>query len=92
MEKETKYYALYTDKDQTSLLAMAYDKEQLKEESLLYTGGTWFEYDVEFREGHIDLMENERLYKGKPKFAKEVVKEEKEEDKPLLKASIGDLR
>lgn len=91
MEKHIKNYALYTDEDQKELLAMAYSKEQFKEVSLNYTGGTWFEYDVEIREGHLDILYNERLYTGQSKFTKEIVKE-KEEEKLGLNSSVGDLR
>lgn len=95
MEKDIKYYSLYENKDQKKLLAAAYSKEELKEVSLEYTGGTWFEYDVEIEEGKTDLMYNERLYKGRPKFAAEInIKEETkdDEDEFALKSSIGDLR
>lgn len=69
--KEIKRYSLYSNKEQNELYACAYSLTELKEVSLEYTSGVWFVYDVESREGHIDTLLNERLYKGIPKFGKE---------------------
>lgn len=94
MELEKKNYLLYTNKNQENLLAFAESKDEIKEVSQSYTGGTWFEYDVEVKEGHLDILLNEKSYKGKPKFAKEVEKKEEKEtdEKHLLHSGIGDVR
>jgi hypothetical protein len=95
MRKDTKNYLLYSNKDQEKLYAIAHSKEEIKEVSSLYTEGVWFEYDVEIKEGHADVLFNEKLYKGRPKFADEpIVKEEKKEEKEKhrLHSGIGDLR
>lgn len=93
--KKLIYYSLYSNKEQDSLIAMAYSKEQLKEVSLEYSSGVWFEYDVIKKEGHLDTLINERLYKGRPKFAKnliEKIEKEMETEEKLLHSGIGDLR
>jgi hypothetical protein len=45
MAEKNKVYLLYTDKEQTELLAMATDLEGVEEESQYYTDGVWFVYD-----------------------------------------------
>lgn len=98
MKKDTINYALYDNKDQDNLLTFANSKEELKEKSLEYTSGVWFQYDVWVREGQSDQLFNEKLYNGKPKFAKEPVnrykkdEKEKEKDGLFLHSNIGDLR
>jgi hypothetical protein len=90
-----KNYLLYSNKEQHNLLALAESKEQLKEVSLEYTEGVWFEYDVIEKEDHSDTLINEKLYKGKPKFATEPIEKEVVEDKienHKLHSGIGDLR
>lgn len=57
-------YCLYIDKEQTELLAMAYSKEQLLEETQYYSKGYWFEYDLINNK----FLENERILKKQPKF------------------------
>lgn len=39
-------YCLYNNKEQENLLAMAYDKNQLKEETQFYDKGIWFKYNL----------------------------------------------
>ena len=39
-------YCLYNNKEQENLLAMAYNKNQLKEETQFYDKGIWFKYDL----------------------------------------------
>ena len=56
--EEKIYYCLYADASQKKLHAFAYSKEQLKEVSLKYTEGVWFEYDVEHSEGKTDKLYN----------------------------------
>lgn len=63
-----KYYCLYSDKNQTKLLACAESKEQLLEESQYYKEGQWFEYDID--PNNEKKIENEKLYKFN-KFPKE---------------------
>jgi len=60
-----KTYLLYIDKEQTKLLAMAYDEEQIKTESQYFTNGVWFEYD---NIADTILIINERQYKKKITF------------------------
>jgi len=74
---------------------MAYSEEDLKELCLENTEGVLFEYDVEQKEGHMDTLLNERLYKGKLKLAKKVKtkkKTEEDNDEIMLNSEIGDLR
>lgn len=43
---ENNVYCLYNNKEQENLLAMAYNKDQLKEETQFYDKGIWFKYDL----------------------------------------------
>ena len=67
MELE-KYYALYTDKQQTKLLSLAASIEQIKEETEYHSEGVWFEYD---QKPGSNLLLNERLLSEKIVFPKE---------------------
>lgn len=46
MTKIEKNYLLYTDKNQTKLLAQAYTLQEAKLESLNYTEGQWYSYEA----------------------------------------------
>lgn len=46
MTNKPKNYLLYSDPEQTKLLAQAYSLDQAKEVSLEYTEGQWFSYSV----------------------------------------------
>jgi hypothetical protein len=46
MTNKPKNYLLYSDPDQTKLLAQAYSLDQAKEVSLEYDAGQWFSYDL----------------------------------------------
>ena len=95
MKKKLIYYSLYSNKEQDNLIAMAYSEEDLKELCSENTEGVLFEYDVEQKEGHLDTLLNERLYKGKLKLTKKIKEKKKIEDKEgelMLNSEIGDLR
>ncbi len=91
-----KTYGLYKDNKQSEYYACANTLNEIKEVSSEYLSGVWFVYDVEKRDGHIDTLLNEKQYKGKVTFAKELkikkTEEELEEEKYVLRDSIGDLR
>lgn len=76
-------YCLYNNKSDKQLLALAYSKEELKQVSLEYTEGAWFEFDVEVTKERSTLLWNERTYKGRVKFGTkesvDALKKEKEE-------------
>lgn len=89
----TNTYCLYDDKDQTTLIAMAYSEEQLKEETKYYSSGVWFEYDNVIDSNYIL---NERKYSKRVRFPKEPLKREmygeEMENKYALNSKIGDIR
>ena len=60
--KETKHWCLYSDEEQTDLLACAYEEDQIDFESQYYKEGCWFEYDLEMGEHGSELLLNERKY------------------------------
>lgn len=76
LKKKELLYALYDNKEQDTLYALAYSEEQLKEITNQYTSGVWFEYDL-IRD---KFLENERPYEKDVKFPKNV-KKEKFDDK-----------
>ncbi len=57
---ESKFYLLYTDKQQTKLLTTASSKEILESESEYYDSGVWFEYDTT----ESNRITNEKTVKG----------------------------
>jgi len=67
-----KYYTLYTDKQQTKLLAAVPSLEEVKSESEYYTAGVWFEYDQKVGSS---LLFNEKVLTGVT-FPKEAKKRE----------------
>jgi len=75
------HWNLYSDKEQTRLLACAEDEEQIKIESQYYSGGYWFEYDESISERGTIFLNNERQYNKKVKFPKEPQKRPVLEDK-----------
>ena len=88
-----KTYCLYDDINQTTLFAMAYSEEQLKEVTKYYTSGVWFEYDDTVDS---NMVLNERKFSKRVRFPKvalerEIFGEEKE-NKYKLSSGIGDLR
>lgn len=82
MKNQTKQWCLYTDKEQTQLLACAYEEAQIDFESQYYSEGCWFEYDVEITERKTAFLVNEKEYKKKVRFPKEPIERPKygEED------------
>jgi hypothetical protein len=58
---ESKFYILYTDKQQSKLLTTANTKEKLESETLYYGNGVWFEYD---NTENSNLIINEKILKG----------------------------
>jgi hypothetical protein len=88
IKNNDKNYLLYDTEDQNQLLATAKNKEEILEESLNFTGGTWFEYDLV----KDNQLINEKLYKGKGyNFTKEIKIEKERETNNWLK-NAGDLR
>lgn len=69
--KNEKQWCLYSDKEQTELLACAYEEDQIVFESQYYSEGCWFEYDVEKTEKESEILINERKYRKKVRFPKE---------------------
>ena len=61
--KETKHWCLYSNEEQTKLLACAYEEDQIVFESQYYKEGCWFEYDLGMDEYGSELLLNERKYK-----------------------------
>lgn len=57
----TKFYLLYSDKNQSKLLTSAKDKDEVKSESEYYTNGVWFEYDCV---SGSNVIVNEKTLKG----------------------------
>lgn len=74
MEKQ---WCLYSDENQTQLLACAYEEDQIDFESQYYTEGCWFEYDIEITERKTTFLINERKYKKKVRFPKEALERPK---------------
>ena len=64
----TQTYCLYDNIEQDNLLAMAYDENQVKEETKHYSKGVWFELDNVIDD---NIMINERKYKKRIRFPKE---------------------
>lgn len=64
----THTYCLYDNKEQDNLLAIAYDEDQIKEETKYYSKGVWFESDNVIDN---NIMVNERKYKKRIRFPKE---------------------
>lgn len=93
MEKEELRYCLYNNKEDKKPLRMAYSKDELKQVSLEYTDGAWYEYDVEVSEAGSTLLWNERPYKGRITFGTEeevaALKKEKEEIRKRGGGSTG---
>lgn len=63
-----KYWLLYSDKDQTKLLASAQEEDQIDFESQYYSKGCWFEYDTEISPNKTEYLINERKYSKAIKF------------------------
>jgi hypothetical protein len=57
-----KHYCLYTDLEQTKLLACARGIDQMLEQSQYYSDGCWFEYDVSISEKDTTFLLNEREF------------------------------
>jgi hypothetical protein len=71
MELE-KYYALYSDKEQTKLLSLASSIEKVRIETEYHSAGVWFEYD---QKPGSNFLFNERILQG-IEFPKEPKKRE----------------
>ena len=90
-----KYWLLYSDKDQTKLLASAYEEDQLDFESQYYSKGCWFEYDIETSKNETDFLINERKYIKTIIFPKKPFDRPKHGDEynqswEALKSSMGE--
>ncbi len=90
MTKIEKNYLLYTDKDQTKLLAAASSLTEAKITSLEYTEGQWFSYNVDVESLRTQILEDERAVKIK--FAKEVIEKTPKEQEDFWKLGGSDLR
>jgi hypothetical protein len=65
MKRNKLNYSLYTDKEQTKLLAMAYSLAEAKKVSLEYTGGQWFSNEVDPENNKFYLEDTEKEVKLK---------------------------
>lgn len=74
MTNKPKNYLLYSDPEQTKLLAQAYSLDQAKEVSLEYNEGQWFSYDLEDEKE----LTNERKLKLTFGESKQTVEQEEE--------------
>ena len=72
-----KQWCLYTDEEQTKLLACAYEEEQIDFESQYTSKGCWFEYDIEEGKNGTIFLINERKYKKKVRFPTEALERPK---------------
>ena len=57
------YFALYSDHEQTELLACAEDIDGVLEESKYYSFGVWFQYDEYVTSKGSTMLIGERLFK-----------------------------
>lgn len=94
-----KIYCLYSDKNETELLAMAYNLKQRKEITLEYSKGQWFSYECDETDENVFYEDTKKEVRTKfPKVAiprdlkGNIIIEKKEDEKYKFDAGGEDLR